>query len=491
VSRPAHLSGTGPFGRLFVHKSWPRGTLEPVRRVGGQFLLAWTAAGTVGVVLGALAGTAGAAALGLVVEARTAATAGWVTGSLVLGVAQWLVCRGVLPRTEGHIDAWWLTAYPLGALAAHLLSSRLTNWVFGSIPNSLQWGIGQVDGLVLIAALAGLIAGSIQWRVLRRVSGPDEAGWWVPGLTVGLAVGQAVEFIVEYRLLPLLAPTSLAPVRNGLTLAGGWIIGGPVLGVVSGVVLVRVLRLLAEEDVAGVRSGRESTRNGVAHASQDGYMEDGAGQTSDVIEWPVWTWWAAVTLVASGIGYAAQFVSAGLAALLTPVIGGFGQWLVLRGFLPHASRWWLATVLGALVGQVVGTGLRIGIYLFSGRSQLIELAPGEFLHAATVAALVGGAQWLVMRSFVRDAWWWVLATTFAATITGAARVTVEFGLNVVFSGATVPASVSPVRILLSSLILGGIEALISATAIVWLLRRRVPPPASSTVVANLPAVQSA
>ncbi len=426
-------------------------------------------------VLGALAGSAAAAALRDIVGKPNAATAGWVTGSLVLGLAQWLACRGVLLRTTSHMDAWWLAAYPLGASVAHLLSSRLTNWVFGSIPQTLQWGIGQVYGLVLVASLAGLIAGGIQWQVLRRVHEAEGTGWWAPGLVVGLAVGQAVEFVAEYPLLPLVAATPLAPVRNAAALAGGWMIGGPVFGVISGVVLVRLFRLPAEEEVERSRARREDIQGVEVHTSYDGGSEQRAEQSPNVRWWAVWTWWAAMTLLASGLSHAAQFISTGLAALSMAVIGGFGQWLVLRRFVRHASRWWLATVLGVLIGQIAGSALQFGIYLFSGGSQLLEVAPGEFLHGTTAAALLGVAQWLVLRSGVREAWCWVLASTFAATITGAARPSVDFGLNVVFSGTPVPAAIAPSRILWSALIYGATEALISTMAIVWLLRRRVPP----------------
>jgi hypothetical protein len=68
---------------------------------------------------------------------------------------------------------------------------------------------------VLLSFLGGLVAGLLQWMVLRR--GLKQAGWWIPATSVGWGLA---------GLLPLL--------------------GGVFIGVISATVLAFVLSLQPE-----------------------------------------------------------------------------------------------------------------------------------------------------------------------------------------------------------------------------------------------------
>lgn len=101
---------------------------------------------------------------------------------------------------------------------------------------------------------------------------------------------------------------------------------------------------------------------------------------------------------------------------------GLAQWWAMHPWFPMITRraWWLATLVGALVGYVLG-------YLPSTLMSQGEQAPQTpvveppqwvvLLLAAGLGAVAGAvlsfAQWLVLRKKVKQAGWWIPANMLA------------------------------------------------------------------------------
>ncbi len=132
-----------------------------------------------------------------------AAYQGVAAAGILAGALQWLLLRKRIAR-----EGWWLLTNP-GAAA-----------VLGVV----VFGVGAIDpdmGWVWGTGIVGTVAGLLQWLVLRGQV--PRAGWWVLASTVGWVLG---------------IPAGQAVGWNGL---------GAVYGVVTGTVLVLLLR---QKDVA-------------------------------------------------------------------------------------------------------------------------------------------------------------------------------------------------------------------------------------------------
>jgi len=92
------------------------------------------------------------------VDSVGAALAGGLTAGAVIGAAQWLALRRVVP--------WiWIAATSLAMAAGLTLGAALVNY-----------GIGRVD-LMLMGAVTGIVVGGLQALVLAR-QGISDAPWW-------------------------------------------------------------------------------------------------------------------------------------------------------------------------------------------------------------------------------------------------------------------------------------------------------------------------
>ncbi|MFN8376689.1 MAG: hypothetical protein U0694_27930 [Anaerolineae bacterium] len=127
-----------------------------------------------------------------------------------------------------------------------------------------------------------------------------------------------------------------------------------------------------------------------------------------------------------GIGWIIAFLSfpaGGVAAMLligrleTPLEGllgglaagaiiGIGQMLALRRRLAIDWRWIVATAVG------MAAGLTLNLALFGAETHF----NATLTRAPLTGLLLGLAQWLVLRQYVRQALWWLPALTLIYTL---------------------------------------------------------------------------
>jgi hypothetical protein len=135
-------------------------------------------------------------------------------GAAVVALAQWLVLRRALA-----ISAWWILATMAGIAVMHAFGDPLGD--SGRVPLISP-------EFALVAALGGLVIGTLQYAVLR--SRLSRAAWWIPASTASWAVGVTAG-------LALVAATGLGGLayREGHTLAGA--VAGVFVGAITGALL--------------------------------------------------------------------------------------------------------------------------------------------------------------------------------------------------------------------------------------------------------------
>ncbi len=127
---------------------------------------------------------------------------------------------------------------------------------------------------------------------------------------------------------------------------------------------------------------------------------------------------------------------------------GLAQWLVLRRELPAmpARAWIAATAAAAIVAWAIGTAIVVAVVPAlrgdgAGQSAAdpgaaFQIAAGAGLGLA-LGAMMGAAQWLVLRQHVMRAGWWVLASALGWAV----------GMAIAFlGGGALPAGASLVVI---------------------------------------------
>jgi len=193
------------------------------------------------------------------------------------------------------------------------------------------------------------------------------------------------------------------------------------------------------------------------------------------IGWGFWLQWVVASTVGMVVGFIAGFLSLDLIYdvlgdwliynvlgdwldfLFLGIVPGLGvgvlQWLVLRRRVSRAG-WWV------LASAAAGYGILAG---FIGYSE--SLSFGTLLRFTGVVALGGAVtgilQWLVLRSQVSQAGWWVLAST------------VGWGLSVTVARA-IPWGMDEMDALWALVVTGAVLGAVTGGALVWLLRRPVP-----------------
>jgi hypothetical protein len=249
--------------------------LRPTRAdwpLWGRWVLATAAGELLGLGTTALLGAGLVLTLGLgeglgptLTVAAAMILGGMAVEGATVGVAQWLVLRGPLPRL-----GWrpWVLATAIGAGAA---------WALGMIPSTAMSlladgaaGTGgasgpaaEPSGLLFygLVALMGLVLGPVlglpQWLVLRRYVAL--AGWWMPAQSAARALGMIVIFLGTNAIGP-----------EGLTLGvvalllAALAVAGAVVGAVHGLALLWLLHQPRPVEGPGREKGSTASRRQAA-----------------------------------------------------------------------------------------------------------------------------------------------------------------------------------------------------------------------------------
>jgi hypothetical protein len=133
--------------------------VQATRSIGCAFWITWLFATVIGSGIGWLAGWW--------VSFQVPGELGTLSLSLVmgtvLGLAQWLMLRGIIRSA-----VWWIPGSALGWGIGFLSGAYLANL--------LQ--LADVGMYLVLGGVIGLCSGFAQWLVLRRVS--SYANWWIP-----------------------------------------------------------------------------------------------------------------------------------------------------------------------------------------------------------------------------------------------------------------------------------------------------------------------
>jgi hypothetical protein len=98
--------------------------------------------------------------------------------------------------------------------------------------------------------------------------------------------------------------------------------------------------------------------------------------------------------------------------LVSGALGGTGQWLVLRSWLPSIRSWVLATSVGGAIAFALSNAFwsatlispsAVGMGAFSPSVSVVPL----FVFAGISGLVLGIAQWLVLRTKLPQAYWWI------------------------------------------------------------------------------------
>lgn len=374
----------------------------------GMTTLGWVIGWWVGFIAGSLLMSSPLTLLGL--------SGGYLIVSAAVGLMQWWVLSIHYP-SPAHRWRWWAPA----GIAGSGLSLVPFALICGAPLYGLQW--------LPVVALGGALVGLLQQRILRQFA--THSWWWVPACAGGWALTIASSFVST----SLLRSVDIGPAVFFLD----WALQGLALGLITGSVLVLLPAQPAQPPAAPVVTGRE-INSAWFWIAWTGLTTLGwlIGSLYSVLGWPLSNAMAVVS------------VSAGV---------GLMQWQLLRltqASPAHRWRWWVpAAIAGMALPGVLST-------VIWGASQL-DLRWVALMGLG--GALVGFLQQRILRRWLAQSWWWVLASALGwalGTLVHALLVS-----SVWPAWAPAPAYALPLMWALSGLPL----AVATASAIVWLLRQ--------------------
>lgn len=204
--------------------------------------------------------------------------------------------------------------------------------------------------------------------------------------------------------------------------------------------------------------------------------------------WTLWEWWVLATIIGGLLGMGIAGIASAIASsssnistvALLHLVGalegmalGFSQWLVLRRYIKHVGWWIVATGIGAIFAWLIGLKAVavLTLIFFNGaiaQTTSLALLKAVFFLGAWVGAVLGFAQWFVLRKHVRKGIGWVFANALAwglglsvallgTTLAKPGEFTVEAALVRIATGAT------------TGFVVGGITGI----ALIWLLKPRL------------------
>jgi hypothetical protein len=104
-----------------------------------------------------------------------------------------------------------------------------------------------------------------------------------------------------------------------------------------------------------------------------------------------------------------------LIGALEGLILGCCQWLALQRYVHHITGWIVATTIGAIVawmgGSLVSLLMAVSYAWRSDGASLKAFYEGILLLGASLGTVLGYAQWIVLRTHVRRASWWIFGDT--------------------------------------------------------------------------------
>ncbi|AFY33141.1 hypothetical protein [Calothrix sp. PCC 7507] len=114
---------------------------------------------------------------------------------------------------------------------------------------------------------------------------------------------------------------------------------------------------------------------------------------------------------------------------ISAALGGIAQWFVLRWWINSAKYWVLASSLASPLGVTVNNTIKwldiATVKQDQGNSidflKIFIGSPGRIspvIFDTFYGAILGFAQWLILKGKVPQAGWWVLASSFATLISG-------------------------------------------------------------------------
>jgi hypothetical protein len=115
-------------------------------------------------------------------------------------------------------------------------------------------------------------------------------------------------------------------------------------------------------------------------------------------DWVLWFQWMLATSVGWVLG---RFLLPNLAFVVIGIAMGIMQWFVLKDRVRNSVWWIIATTVGWLLGST------IAMFLLPDGS--------EFLAGLLIGTTTGIAQWLILKSELYLAGWWVIASIIAWT----------------------------------------------------------------------------
>ncbi|MGB8698269.1 MAG: hypothetical protein WCD18_02535 [Thermosynechococcaceae cyanobacterium] len=98
--------------------------------------------------------------------------------------------------------------------------------------------------------------------------------------------------------------------------------------------------------------------------------------------------------------------------LISGALGGAAQWLVLKSWLPSMQSWVLATSLGSAIAFFISNRLGSATRIPPPEGIMGDLWPSvsvlpPFIFGGIVGLVLGIAQWLVFRTKLPQAQWWI------------------------------------------------------------------------------------
>jgi hypothetical protein len=178
--------------------------------------------------------------------------------------------------------------------------------------------------------------------------------------------------------------------------------------------------------------------------------------------------WGTWILISVACGLFSQF----LELFWISAVLGVAQCLILRRYIRHIGNWVLASTSGGCIGfgicTIIVSAFKAGIWISS-------MTPGRWLEVAGVLVnkqafwnnvlgfslmwtVVGIAQWLVLRSHIDHARWWVLASAVGGIVLGVVNAIARTIISIPMLGSIPGWS--------------GYGA-VTGMALVWLLRDRI------------------